>query len=93
MSNDYMLMLSSVLTALQRQKAFLRSEEERQAWHYGRKQWTNAYLNHFYEELVDKGLSKLTRKEVSIIFHYGTDFFRVFGNNIKIAIRRKLKFA
>ncbi len=93
MSDNYPLMLTSVLNALHRQEPYLENEKERMAWKGGMQQWTSRYTNHMYRNIFyKKGISRLTGKELKQIFLFKKEFLRILlnitKNNIKSGVSR-----
>ncbi len=86
MSDNYPMMLESVLHTLKRQEPFLQNDAEKLAFHNGMKRWKWIYLNNTYNLILSRGFRNIPIVKREFLWKYRMGFFKFFVKNILIKI-------
>jgi glycosyltransferase involved in cell wall biosynthesis len=90
MSDNYPMMLESVLHALKRQEPLLQNESEKIAFRNGMKRWKWIYLNYTYKLILSRGLRNIPIVKKEFLWKHRMGFLKFFIKNILIQIDTQL---
>jgi glycosyltransferase involved in cell wall biosynthesis len=88
MSDNFPMMLQSVLFTLKRQLPLLLNQAEKNALKDGLKHWKIKYLNRIYDNIRQKKLQNISPGEKEIIQQYAMDLLKIFGRKTKMSIKK-----
>jgi len=88
MSDNYAMMLDSVLNTLNRQQPMLRNEEERIAFQQGIIDWKGRYMSRIYINLLSRRFKNISTEEKNVIWKYRKDFLIIFLRHVKSKLWR-----
>jgi len=90
MSDDYLMMLESVLHVLNRQLQVLQTEEEINAFQIGIVEWKGMYLNWIFESLLHKDIEVIPKFRKKMFWKFRKDILQIFWIKFKIKTKSLL---